>query len=198
MLKFCHTRDGLPHAPKGEPVKTRLMLLPLVLAVVACAHPPAAVTTPVRHTLSKLPNGIPGVNDCYRLRTQRVVFKVFRVLSVDRADWDAQARAVTNDCIGTRIWDDQWYYYTLDDSREVVQLLVWRNIDAHEYGYLAIRNTPSQWLVYTNAGGPWVVGNGQQIKRTWTSDQTRIDIDVKNPKNTGSWTANEIWASFGY
>ena len=142
--------------------------------------------------------GIPTTSRCYTMSTERVVFKRFFISSDSRSDWDAQARSVADTCDGTRVWDDKWYYYTLPDNETKNLMLLWRNIDRHEYGYVVIKNTPTLWLVYTNSGGPWTPGNGQQIKRTWTTDGKRIDIDVLNPKNESGWTANDIWVSFGY
>ncbi|HEY9854150.1 MAG TPA: hypothetical protein V6D05_00345 [Stenomitos sp.] len=161
---------------------------------------PYAAGTPssTRHVQATIPQGIPTTSRCYTLSTERVVFKVFFINSDNRSDWDAKASSVGDTCDGTRRWDDQWYYYTLPDNQTRNLMLLWRNIDRREYGYVVIKNTPSLWLVYSNSGGPWTPSNGQQIKRTWTSDGKRIDIDVLNPKNEGGWTANDIWVSFGY
>ena len=151
-----------------------------------------------RHVVASIENKIPATSRCYPLTTERVVFKVYHVKSDYREDWDAQAKKVPETCDGTRVWHDKWYWYYLPPKEVDNLMLVWRNIDRHEYGYVVVKNTPTVWLVYDNKGGPWTPGNDQQIKRTWHTDGRRIDIDVKNPKNESGWTANDIWVSFGF
>lgn len=203
---------GAKRQKEGEGTVSKPMkggfLLALGLAVSSCGHPTtqgaptpgqaASVDAPTRHVLASVTNGIPKTSRCYTLSTERVVFKVLFVTSDNRSDWDAKAQEVGDTCDGTRRWDDQWYYYTLPDDKTKNLMLLWRNIDRHEWGYVVVKNTPSVWLVYDNKGGPWTPKNGEQVKRTWHSDGKRIDIDVKNPENENGWTANDIWVSFGY
>lgn len=143
-------------------------------------------------------NEIPTTSRCYTLSTERVIFKVLWVESDNRSDWKAAASGIAKTCDGTSVWDDKWYWYYVPPNETKNLMLVWKNIDAAEHGYVVIKNTPSLWLVYTNTAGPYVIKNNEQIKRTWTSNGRRIDIDIKNPNNEGSWTANDIWVSFGY
>lgn len=147
---------------------------------------------------ASVPNGIPTTSRCYTLSTERVVFKVLWVESDNRSDWKAKAETVTNACDGTRVWDDKWYWYFVPPDKTRNLMLVFRNIDTNEYGYVVVKNTPTVWLVYDNRGGPTVLANDRQFKKTWTLNGRRIDIDVKNPNNTGGWTANDIWVSFGF
>lgn len=147
---------------------------------------------------TSVPNKIPTTSRCYTLSTERVIFKVLWVESDNRSDWDTAANGVANTCEGTRVWDDKWYWYFVPADQTKNLMLLWKNIDAAEYGYVVIKNTPSLWLVYTNTAGPFIVKNDEQLKRTWTSNGRRIDIDVKNPNNEGGWTSNDIWVSFGY
>lgn len=143
-------------------------------------------------------NGIPTTSRCYTLTTERVVFKLLWVDSDNRSDWKAKAETVEDTCDGTRVWDDKWYWYRVPPDQTRNLMLVWRNIDTQEYGYVLIKNTPSVWLIYDNRRGPVVLANDQQFKKSWTVNGRRIDIDVKNPNNTGGWTSNDIWVSFGF
>ncbi|MDB5102094.1 MAG: hypothetical protein JWM80_6515 [Cyanobacteria bacterium RYN_339] len=154
---------------------------------------------PTRHVLLTIPRGIPTTGRCYTLTTERVVFKVYKLTSDNRSDWNVQAQAVPNTCSeGSMLWDDKWYFYWLRPDIVDNLMLVWRNLDRREYGYVVIKNTPTTWLVYSSGGGPWVVKNNAMLRRTWHSDGKRIDIDVKNPNNTGGWGENDIWVSFGF
>jgi hypothetical protein len=179
----------------------------LCLISASCGHEPSdtkaiaeAPSLAQRHVLADVSKGIPKVARCYPLSTERAIFKLFRVKSDDRNEWIRMAEGVADVCEGTRAWDDKWYYYTLPDDKVDNLLLVWRNIDSHAYGYVAIKNTPNLWLVYSNTGngGPWHIKNDEQLKFSWTTDGRRIDIDVKNPRNVDGWTANDIMVSFGF
>jgi hypothetical protein len=105
---------------------------------------------------------------------------------------------VSSRCDRTDLWDDNWYYWTLPDNRNKYLLLVWKNLNSGEYGYTFIQNTPETWWYKTNNSGFRSIPNGEQRKLTWSTNGTKIDIDIKNPENSNGWTANDIWYSFGY
>ena len=194
-------------------------LLPaLCLAMVSCAPgPPSSIAKAplpapaspssdgwqVQQIFFKTPPvsiraGIPSSGRCYTLTTERVVFRVYWLTTDNRSDWDAMADAVLDTCTGTRVWDGYYSWFTLPDNQTKNLMIMWRNIDRKEYGYVVIKNTPALWLVYSNSGGPWTPRNGEEVTRSWTSDGKKIVIKVQNPNNEGAWTANDIIVSLGH
>lgn len=146
-----------------------------------------------RHLL--LTRGIPTLRRCYTLSTERVVFKVYFLAGDSRADWDAQVKAIPDTCDGTRSWDGAWYYYTVPDSGNNKLMIAWRNIDSQDFGYVLIKNTPSRWTVGTTGGRLWPLENDETRRFSFQTNGRQILIAVKNPKNEGEWTANDIWVT---
>ncbi|MFN3428770.1 MAG: hypothetical protein ACK46X_02325 [Candidatus Sericytochromatia bacterium] len=130
-------------------------------------------------------------------------FMVIPMRSKTKVTWDAVAKSVSRDCDTTRLWDDKWYYYTLPDDGTKHLMLLWKNLNTGKYGYAGIMNFPTWWGAFTNSnGGPEAIPihleNGKQRKLSWTTNGYQINIDILNPENTGPWTGNDIWVSFGY
>lgn len=104
-------------------------------------------------------------------------------------------------------WDDKWYFEKLPDSTNELLVLFWKNHDANVYGWLAIKNTPDSWYYTSNQENhSWLkIKNDQKVNAYWKGFGTRntgdaggsLSIDIKNPKNEGSWTSNHIWIGFG-
>lgn len=152
---------------------------------------------------STVSEGIPSTSGCYDVGDERVKFMVITMRSKTKAAWDQTAKSVSRDCDKTRVWDDKWYYYSLPDDGTKHLMLLWKNLDTGKYGYAGIMNFPTWWGAFTNSNGgpeliPIYIENGKQKKLTWTTNGHQIDIDIRNPENTGPWTGNDIWVSFGY
>jgi hypothetical protein len=171
---------------------------PPVGAAAGAIAAPAAPQGQRQLLQASIPKGIPNTSRCYTLTTERVVFKVLWVESDERSVWTQKALGIPNTCTGTKVWDDKWYWYYVPPDRTRNLMLAWKNIDAGKAGFVLIKNTPTLWLIYTSSGGPFVVPNGERFKVPWTVNGRLIEIDVRNPKNEGGWTANDIWVSFGY
>ncbi|MNS20437.1 hypothetical protein D3C72_521730 [compost metagenome] len=180
--------------PPTEPV-------PLKGAGEAAARPSFGVSRGLLQATVR--EGIPNTNGCYEVGDERVKFMVITMRTKSKAAWDETARSVSRDCDKSRVWDDRWYYYSLPDDGSKHLMLLWKNLDTGKYGYAGIMNFPTWWGAFTNSTGspeliPYYIPNGQQKKLTWTTNGKQIDIDIRNPENTGPWTANDIWVSFGY
>jgi hypothetical protein len=158
--------------------------------------PPASPRAERQVLQAGIAETMPFISQCYRLTTERVLFKVLRTVTDDRDRWNAIARAVNPACKDSQVWDNQYYYYRLAPDETL--MLLYKNIDTERYGYMVIKNAPTLWLVYTNNTGPFVVKNGETFTRSWTSDGRRIRMHVYNPNNAGDWTPNDIWVSFSH
>jgi hypothetical protein len=97
----------------------------------------------------------------------------------------------------THVWDDQWYYTTLPERK------FWLMVGYHTRSnggkfrhFVAIRNTPSRWVVMNHDGKCYYPKNQEQVKLTWWPNGERVDFDIYNPEGS-SWTANDIWYGFG-
>ncbi|MGI0485087.1 hypothetical protein ACN4EK_06595 [Pantanalinema rosaneae CENA516] len=135
---------------------------------------------------------------CFNIGDEKIKF-VAQVVSTNvDSDLRRISSSISSACNGTHVWDDKWYHWTLPDNRPKYLLLTWKNSTTGEYGYAFIQNTPKHWWYKTNDAGFKTIANDEQKKLTWWSNGHRIDIDLKNPKNTNRWTANDIWYSFGY
>lgn len=166
------------------------------------AAPPSA-DAPFGLLQATVREGIPTTSGCYEVGDERVKFMVITMRSKDKAVWDQTAKDVSRTCDRTRVWDDKWYYYSLPDDGSKHLMLLWKNLDTGRYGYAGIMNFPTWWGAFTNSNGspaliPIHIPNGKQHKLTWTTNGKQIDIDIRNPENTGPWTGNDIWVSFGY
>ncbi|MFM6079636.1 MAG: hypothetical protein ACKPCI_14200, partial [Dolichospermum sp.] len=135
---------------------------------------------------------------CYNVGDEQVKFVSIIVDTNNDDSLRNIANSVSSACDVTDTWDDKWYYWTLPDNRNKYLLLIWKNLSSSEYGYAFIQNTPEAWWYKTNSGGFQSIPNGEQRKLNWSTNGHRIDIDLKNPKNSNGWTANDVWYSFGY
>ena len=146
---------------------------------------------------SAISPGFVNESGCYKIGDERVKF-VARVVTTNT---DSQLKSILSSlprsCDSTHVWDDKWYSYTLPDDRPKYLLLMWKNITTGEGGYAFIQNTPKHWWYKTNNDGFKTLSNNDSAKLSWWSNGRRIDIDIKNPKNLGGWTPNDIWYSFG-
>jgi hypothetical protein len=102
----------------------------------------------------------------------------------------------------SHIWDDAWLWYSLPDNQEKYFLFAWYNWDfsptQYQYGWMAVRNRPAYWEVRANDGSYVQPGNDSQVKKTYTTNGYRVDLDFYNPDNEGDWTPNDFWYGFGY
>jgi hypothetical protein len=184
----CSPLTPTPAAVGGQPP-----------AAVAPAEPEAGAPVPPSRWVMARTNEIPTTARCYTLSTERVIFKVLRVTSDNRSDWDKAAEAVPETCDnGSALWDDKWYNYNMPDDGSYNLMLMWLNIDKREYAYVVIKNTPTVWIVTDSEGIVSTPGNGAEVRKHYTSDGKKIDIDIRNPKNASPWTSNDIWVSFGF
>lgn len=100
----------------------------------------------------------------------------------------------------THVWDDQWLFTTLPDNRSKYWVMVGHHVrsdGAKKYKWVAIKATPSRWIVMDNDGSCYYPKNKEQTKLTWWPNGQKVDFDVYNPEG-GNWTPNDIWYGFGY
>jgi hypothetical protein len=167
----------------------KVFLLPGILAI------SIIMQTPV---MAEYEHGSIKQGGCYNVGDEKVKFVSQIVYTNFDSELKQIASSVSAICDGTDVWDDKWYFWTLPDNRAKYLLLTWKNLNSGEYGYAFIQNTPQTWWYKTNSSGFQSIPNGVQRKQTWSTNGTKIDIDLKNPKNSNGWTANDIWYSFGY
>lgn len=146
-----------------------------------------------------VPSGFANKPGCYKIGDERVKFVARVVTTTSDLDLNDILSSLPKRCDSTHVWDDQWYYYTLPDNRPKYLLLMWKNINNGEGGWVFVQNTPTRWWYKKNgSSGYQTIRNGESSKVTWWSNGSKIDIDLNNPKNSGGWTANDIWYSFGF
>jgi hypothetical protein len=167
----------------------KVLLLPGILTISMIMQAPA---------MAEYNHGSVRRDGCYMIGDERVKFVSQVVNTNSDGDLKTIASSVSSLCDKTDVWDDKWYYWTLPDNRNKYLLLSWKNLNSGEYGYVFIQNTPETWWYKTNSKGFKEIPNGEQRKETWSTNGTKIDIDLKNPKNSGDWTPDDIWYSFGY
>lgn len=99
---------------------------------------------------------------------------------------------------GSFAWDDKWYKRTLSPSNGEILLLMAHNQKVGNVIWVAVKNTPSRWMVMWGDGQTFYPSNNEQIKRSVRINGWLLDFDVKNPNNSGGYTANDILFGFGY
>jgi hypothetical protein len=173
--------------------------LSAVLAfMLAAVYPPSAAATQLMEGPQYPAEHETGY---YSVGDERVKFFF---ATVEPHDWQSKGelaelvKPLLNRKAKTHVWDDEWYWTSLPSNRNKVVLLVWWNYDAHELGWVAIKNTLEQWYVRSN-DSPWTtVRGGRTQTYSWHTNGRKIDIDLKNPLNRHGWTEDDIWYSFGY
>jgi hypothetical protein len=118
----------------------------------------------------------------------------------------SQAIAKREEASGARshIWDDNWYVKELPDNGSQILLLIAHDTHTGGTRWVAVKNTPSQWIVMKGDGRPEYPGNGEMVKRVVTINGKDLHFDIRNPHNRydayyKEWaTPNHIWYSFGY
>jgi hypothetical protein len=138
--------------------------------------------------------------DWYRVGNDRVRFIAMEVSGkFTTSDIMAKARSVVNSYKGrTQAWDDLWYARRLPTSGDTYLLVLWHNMDKNQMGWAAVKNSPQTWSVKTNDGLTYTPTNDQYVKKTYTVNGKRIDLDLKNPTNDHGWTSNDFFYGFGY
>lgn len=144
----------------------------------------------------------------YSMSGDRVLLGVLRITVDDWRDKREIDRQVQESGDMNYLWDDQWYFETMSDSRNDLLVLFWRNIDLGRVGWVAIKNTPNTWF-YTSdrRNADWTgIENGEKVNIHWPryygSCNTNgpdgcLSIDIKNPENTDGYTSDDILVSFG-
>ncbi len=101
-------------------------------------------------------------------------------------------------------WDDKWYVKSVPDDGSQILFLIAHNTQTGKTTWVAVKNTPSRWIVMKGDGRVEYPGNGEMVKRTVDINGKKIDFDIRNPYNRydtyyKEWaTPNHIWYSFGY
>lgn len=97
----------------------------------------------------------------------------------------------------TFAWDDDsWFGVGVPSGRCMVAS--WYDLTSSKYGWAAIQNKPGSWGVRSNSKN-WVdIGNGVQKKYSYNINGQTVDIDIFNPYNQGTLTANDILFGFGW
>lgn len=132
----------------------------------------------------------------YRIGSERIKFKAQVVYSTENATLNALTQD-TKYWNGTHVWDDAWYYWSLPDNRARYLLLTWYNTTADEYGWLVLDKDSDGWWYKTNSNGWQKLYENEFYTATWHTNGYRVDIDIRNPRNTGDWNQYDIWYSFG-
>lgn len=172
--------------------KTRLT--PLIIALVLLATF-ASTSTVFADSISPGPSDHPTA-ETYRIGNERIKLKAQVVYTTD----NEELNAIVEDTFwqsGTHIWDDQWYYWSLPDTQSKFLLLSWYNTSADTYGWLVLDKDWNGWWFKTNSNGWKMLYEGNTYTATWYPNGYRLDIDIRNPNNSGDWNQYDIWYSFG-
>ncbi len=169
-------------------------MIPFLLALVLFATF-ASTGTAFADTISVGPVNHPTA-EAYRIGGERVKLKAQVVYTTD---YD-QLNAIVEDTYwqsGTHVWDNQWYYWSLPDTRSKFLLLSWYNTTADTYGWLVLDKDSDGWWFKTNSKGWQKLNEGSTYTATWYPNGYHLDIDIRNPYNSGDWNQYDIWYSFG-
>ena len=103
---------------------------------------------------------------------------------------------------------ENWRWETLTENSRDIIILAWYNIDTHETGWCAIKNTSNHWWVASDYH-PWTTqkdftqskwGNivmvGDTMGFHWINNGVNISIWFRNPRNENGWTKHDIWYGF--